>query len=306
MEGKRITRKRLSDYARYLHQAERSPGTIENYLRHAEAFACWLDHRPVTKELASRWKEHLLKEGYAPVFINAMLAAINGLFSFLGWEGYKVKFLKIQRKTFREPARELTRPEYNRLLKAAQSQGRERLALLMEALCSTGIRVGEVKYLTVEAARAGRADIRMKGKFRTILLSGRLCMKLLKYAKKQKTESGEIFITRNGKSLSRRQIWEELKRLCADAKVKSSKVFPHNFRHLFAATYYRAYKDIVKLADVLGHCSIETTRIYLAASGTEHVRQWNEALAYLFAAPEEMTAQLAKEQLLKLLHEKKS
>ena len=143
----------------------------------------------------------------------------------------------------------------------------------MEAICATGIRVSEVKYLTVETARKGRADISLKGKVRTILLPGKLCRKLLKYAQKQKTASGEIFLTRNGKSLSRRQIWGELKRLCRHAGVEPTKVFPHNLRHLFAATYYRAYKDIAKLADVLGHSSIETTRIYLTASGAEHARQ---------------------------------
>ena len=273
MEEKHITPELIAAYAAHLRRAERSAGTVENYLRHARALARWLDGAPVTKERAAGWKEHLLGEGYAPATINAMLAAVNGLFSFLGWGGLRVKFLKLQRQLFRDAARELTRPEYERLLSAAQAQGQERLALLMEAICATGIRVSEVKYLTVETARKGRADISLKGKVRTILLPGKLCRKLLKYAQKQKTASGEIFLTRNGKSLSRRQIWGELKRLCRHAGVEPTKVFPHNLRHLFAATYYRAYKDIAKLADVLGHSSIETTRIYLTASGAEHARQ---------------------------------
>ena len=273
MEGQSLTQAHIGAYAGYLRRMERSAGTQENYLRHVRAFARWLRGRAVTKELAAAWKEYLLETGYAPATINAMLAALNGLFSFLGWSECRVKFLKVQRRIFRDPARELTRPEYDRLLSAARDRGQERLALLMESVCSTGIRVSEVQYLTVEAAKAGRAEIHMKGKIRTILLSTNLCRKLLKYAKKQKIASGGIFLTKSGKALSRRQIWGELKRLCRYAGVEPTKVFPHNLRHLFAATYYRAYKDIVKLADVLGHSSIETTRIYLVTSGAEPARQ---------------------------------
>ena len=174
---------------------------------------------------------------------------------------------------FRDDSRDLTRADYDALTAAARGQGKERLALLMEAVCATGIRVSEVKYLTVEAARAGRAEISLKGKIRTILIPSKLCRKLLKYAKQQKTASGEIFLTRNGTPLSRRQIWAEMKRLCGAAGVAPSKVFPHNFRHLFATAFYRICRDIVKLADVLGHSSIETTRIYLLTSGAEHQRQ---------------------------------
>lgn len=204
---------------------------------------------------------------------NSMVAAANQFFAFQGWEDCKIKALRLQRKLFRDDRRELTREEYERLLTAAHSLGRERLALLLETICSTGIRVSEVKYITVEAARAGKAEIALKGKLRTILLPGKLCRKLKKYARAQKTASGEIFLTRSGKSLSRRQIWAELKRLCKYAGVEPSKVFPHNLRHLFATTFYKACRDIVKLADVLGHSSIETTRLYLAASGAEHARQ---------------------------------
>ena len=177
--------------------------------------------------------------------------------------------MKVQRRLFRDAGRELTRQEYERLLAAARARGQERLALLMEAICATGIRVSEVRYITVEAAQRGRTEISLKGKIRTILLPGKLCRKLLKYARKYKTVSG----TRNGTSLSRRQIWTELKRLCKSAGVESAKVFPHNLRHLFATIFYRACKDIVRLADVLGHSSIETTRIYLVTSGAEHARQ---------------------------------
>ena len=201
-----------------------------------------------------------------------MTAAANQFFAFQGWEDCKIKALKLQRKLFRDDRRELTREEYERLLTAAHSLGRERLALLLETICSTGIRVSEVRYITVEAARAGKAEIALKGKLRTILLPGKLCRKLKKYARAQKTASGEIFLTRSGKSLSRRQIWGEMKSLCRRAGVAPSKVFPHNLRHLFARTFYRVCRDIVKLADVLGHSSVETTRVYLISTGAEHAK----------------------------------
>ena len=265
-----ISGDQFAAYNAHLRGEERSAGTVENYLRHVRTFAAWAGGRPVTRELAAEWKVHLLTQDYAPVTINAMLAALNGFFHFLGRDDCQVKFLKVQRRLFRDAGRELTRPEYERLLAAAQSRGQERLALLMEAICATGIRVSEVKYITVEAAQAGRAEISLKGKLRTILLPGKLCRKLKKYAKAQKTASGEIFLTRSGKSLSRRQIWAEMKRLCNAAGVAPSKVFPHNLRHLFARTFYRVCRDVVKLADVLGHSSIETTRIYLISTGAEH------------------------------------
>ena len=273
MKEQFLTEERLAAYGERLRAEGRSPGTIENYLRHARAFAAWLDGRAVDRELAAAWREQLAARGYAPVTVNAMLAAVNGLFRFLGREECRVKFLKIQRRLFREAGRELERPEYHRLLEAARSRGQARLALLMETICATGIRVSEVRYITVEAARRGRAEISLKGKVRTILLPGKLCRKLLKYAGKNKTVSGEIFLTKNGKGLSRRQIWAELKRLCKYAGVAPSKVFPHNLRHLFATVFYRACKDIARLADVLGHSSMETTRLYLMTSGAEHARQ---------------------------------
>ena len=270
MRDRQISGSQITAYEGYLRAEERSPGTIEKYLRDVRAFARWLDGRPVTKELAAGWKEHLLGQGYAPVTINAMLTAVNRFFIFAGWEACRVKFLKIQRRLFRDDSRKLTCPEYDRLLAAARDQGRERLALLLETICATGIRVSEVRYVTVEAARAGRAEIALKGKIRTILLPGKLCRKLLKYARRQKNASGEIFLTRSGRGLSRKQIWAEMKSLCAKAGVAPTKVFPHNLRHLFARTFYRVCRDVARLADVLGHSSIETTRIYLISTGTEH------------------------------------
>ena len=268
-----LTEERIAAYGRNLATEERSHGTIENYLRHVRIFAAWLNGTPATKEQAAGWKEYLISQGYAPTTINSMLAALNGLFRFLGWDECRVKFLKVQRRLFRDASRELTRPEYEHLLETAKERGQDRLVLLMETICSTGIRVSEVCYITVEAAQRGRAEISLKGKIRTILLPRKLCRKLLKYAKKNKTVSGKIFLTRNGTSLSRRQICAELKHLCKYAGVEPSKVFPHNLRHLFATIFYKACKDIVRLADVLGHSSIETTRIYLVPSGTEHIRQ---------------------------------
>jgi len=256
----------------YLAGEERSAGTIEKYARDLGAFASWLDGREASKERTAEWKEHLLEER-SPDTVNSMLAAVNSFFRFMGWEDCRVKFLKIQRRTFREESRELAREEYDRLLSTALSQGKTRLALLMETICATGARVSEVKYFTVEAARMGKAEISLKGKIRTILLPEKLCRKLLKYAKKQKIASGEIFLTRSGTSLSRKQIWAEMKALCASAGVEPSKVFPHNLRHLFARTLYKACRDIVKLADILGHSSIETTRIYLRTTGAEYARQ---------------------------------
>lgn len=264
---------RLSDFIDYLRTEERSAGTIEKYMRDVRKFFCWLEDKTLEKVQVSAWRAHLLTDGYAPETVNSMIVALNRFLDFIGRSDCRVHTLRIQRKLFRRPDRELTRPEYERLVQTAERRGQERLALLLEAITATGIRVSEVKYLTVEAVKTGRAEVALKGKIRVILLPNKLCRKLLKYAKKQKTASGEIFLTRNGKSLSRRQIWSEMKHLCKFAGVEASKVFPHNLRHLFATVFYQTCKDIAKLADVLGHSSIETTRIYLITSGTEHARQ---------------------------------
>ena len=267
-----ITTERIDAYCLSLLADERSAGTLEKYRRDLTAFSRWLDGRTVTKETAADWKTHLLNSGYAPRTINSMLAALNSFFRFMDWH-IKVRFLKIQRQLFRETSRELRRSEYDRLLAAAREDGQERLALLMETLCATGIRISELQYITLEAVRRGRADISLKGKIRTILIPRKLAKKLLAYARAAGIRGGEIFRTRTGRGLSRRQVWYELKRLCRAAGVAPSRVFPHNFRHLFAQTFYRATRDIAKLADVLGHSSIETTRIYLVTTGEEHQRQ---------------------------------
>lgn len=268
----RISAQQLTTFTQQLRREERAPGTIEKYQRDLSRFLLWADGAPLSKERTAAWKEHLIANGYAPVTINSMLGALNTFLRITGREDCRVKFLKVQRRLFREERRELSRGEYERLQAAAVTLGRERLALLMETITATGIRVSELRYITTEAVRRGRAEIALKGKIRTILLPRKLCRKLRNYARKQKIASGEIFLTESGRALHRRQIWAEMKALCKHAGVARSKVFPHNLRHLFAAAFYRVCKDVVRLADVLGHSSIETTRIYLLTTGQEHRR----------------------------------
>ena len=273
MDGHILTIGHLISFKQQLRSEEREQSTIEKYMRELKLLGAWLVERPVTAEIVSGWKNYLRTAGYKPETVNGKLSAVNKFLSCMGWGECCVKYLKIQRRLFRSTGRELTKDEYTRLVETAQSLGKTRLALLIETICATGIRVSEVKYITAEALRAGRADISLKGKIRTVLLPGKLCRKLQKYAKKQKITSGEVFLTRSGKGVSRRQIWAEMKALCKQARVAPSKVFPHNLRHLFARTFYQASRDVAKLADVLGHSSIETTRIYLISTGAEHVRQ---------------------------------
>lgn len=266
-----IDAKKIRQFIRFLRERGASAGTMEKYQRDLRRFAAWLDGTPASREAAVRWRDSLLAEGCRPATVNSMLAAVNAFFRCMGWNIH-AEFLRVQKKTFCDPRRELTRPDYFQLLETAGRLRKERLFLLLETVCATGIRVGEVRYITVEAAKAGKAEISLKGKTRTILLPGKLCRKLLGYARKHKTASGEIFLTRSGKSISRKQIWAEMKALCRKAGVEPGKVFPHNLRHLFARTFYQTCRDVVKLSDVLGHSSIETTRIYLISSGTEHMR----------------------------------
>lgn len=271
MEKWTITREQLNGFERRLAEEERSRATIEKYLTNVRQFAVFLKSAEMTKTSIAKWKEALLKE-YAPSTVNGKLTALDRFLQYIGKEEYRVRHLRVQRRMYRDAARDLTREEYLRLLAAAREQGRERLSLLMEAVCATGIRVSEVRYLTVEAMNDGRAEITLKGKIRTILIPGKLSRKLLKYAKKEKIASGEIFLTRSGKDMSRKQIWAEMKKVCKQAGVQASKVFPHNLRHLFARAFYKVCRDVAGLADVLGHSNIETTRIYLITTGVEHMR----------------------------------
>lgn len=276
MNENTITGRQTAEYGARLMEEEHSRGTIEKYLRDVRAFARWLGVRELTKENAVLWKAHLSEAGYAPVTINSMLSALNGFFAFIGREDCHVKFLRIQRRMFRAESKSLTREEYMRLVGAAQAQGDVRVALLLETICATGVRVSEVRYITVEAARQGVAEISLKGKIRTIIIPAKLSKKLLKYAEKRKIASGEIFLTRSGKGMNRRQIWSAMKALCGAAQVESSKVFPHNLRHLFACRFYKVSHDIVRLANILGHSSIETTRIYLVTTSNENAEEMEQ------------------------------
>lgn len=273
MEQHCLTDEQIAAFSIALQHAERSQATIEKYLRSIRAFSLYLNGNPVTKDVVVAWRARLRYEGYSPSTINAALAALNSLFTFLGWTDCHAHYLKLQRRLFRDPEQELHRKDYEKLISTAYDSGKEQIGLIMETICATGIRVSELRYVTVETAQTGLTTITLKGKIRTILLSGKLCRKLLKYAKKKKIVSGGIFLTEDGKPMGRCRIWREMKRLCKAAGVEPAGVFPHNLRHLFATAYYRVYRDIVKLADILGHSSIETTRIYLLTPGTEHRRQ---------------------------------
>ncbi len=273
MQNHILTDRQIVSFQQHLKSEDREQSTIEKYLRDLRHFMIWLAGREVTVEITVEWKYHLRTEGYKPETINSKLSALNKFFTFMQWPECRVRYLKIQRKLFRGREKELTKEEYLRLLETANILGKTRLGLLIETICATGIRVSEVRYITIEAIQSGYVDVALKGKIRTILLPGKLCRKLQKYARKQKITSGEIFLTRSGKGISRRQIWAEMKALCKKAGVAATKVFPHNLRHLFARTFYRACRDVAKLADVLGYSSIETTRIYLISTGIEHARQ---------------------------------
>lgn len=273
MNNHLITAEAVDAYVAYLYREERAKNTVVRYLHDVRAFSLFLKGCAVTKETVTEWKEHLCRRGHSVQTVNGALASLHSFFRFMGWHDCRGKYLKVQRQMFRDTSKELTKEEYVRLVECARRQGNERLALLLETICGTGIRVSEVRYITVESVMRGRVEISLKGKRRTVLFPGKLVKKLRSYAKKQKIASGEIFITGSGRGISRRQIWGEMKRLCRAAGVEESKVFPHNLRHLFARSYYRICRDIVKLADVLGHSSVETTRIYLITTGAEHQKE---------------------------------
>lgn len=274
MELRSITVETLAAFAQALRAEERCTETIKQYTRSVRQFAAWLAPETVAAGSAGGWKAELLRRGLSPATVNSKLAGLNPFFSFPGLDGLHGQATAAPAAAFplprpgAEPGR--VRPP---ALRPPRGLGRERLGLRMEAICATGIRVSEVKYLTMEAARRGRAEVSLKGKIRTILIPGKLCRKLLQYGRAQKIASGEIFLTRSGRGISRKQVWAEMKAVCRKAGVADSKVFPHNLRHLFARAFYQASRDVVKLADVLGHSSIETTRIYLLSTGAEHARQ---------------------------------
>ena len=249
---------------------EKAQNTIEKYIRDITAFAEYLCGKAISKELAIAYKQHLQDSGYAVRSINSIIASINALFGFVGLYDCRLKSLKIQKQIYCPEEKELTKTEYVRLINAAKYKKNERLSLLIQTICGTGIRVSELQYITVEAVKSGEAVVSLKGKTRTVFIVRELRRKLLRYAAEQEIKSGLIFITRTGKPLSRTNIWREMKSLCEQAGVNPQKVFPHNLRHLFARTFYGIEKDIAKLADILGHSSINNTRIYIIATGNEH------------------------------------
>ncbi len=268
-----ITEKTIKDFSSHLKSEEKSQNTIEKYLRDVRAFAAAQNGEAVTKEAVMGYKQLLLEKGYAVRSVNSVLASLNSLFSLLGWHDCRVKALKLQRQVFCPEEKELTKAEYERLCRAAQSKHNERLNLILQTICGTGIRVSELQFITVEAVKNGEAVVSLKGKTRTVFLVKPLQKKLLRYIAVRKIQSGAVFITRTGKPMSRTNIWREMKGLCEEAGVNPKKVFPHNLRHLFARVFYGIEKDIAKLADILGHSSINTTRIYIISTGKEHRRR---------------------------------
>ncbi len=267
-----ITKELLENYREYLICEEKATATIEKYIRDVSEFADWLGVKELEKSMVLAYKTEFI-EKYAPASVNAALSSLNSFFAYMEWYDLRVKNIKIQKQIFASTDKELTKAEYERLLSAAKDKKNERLYLLMQTICSTGIRVSEVKFITVEAVNRGIAEINCKGKRRQVFLPKQLCQILRQYIKEQKIKSGAVFVTRNGNPLDRSNVWSDMKKLCKAANVSEKKVFPHNLRHLFARTYYSLQKDIVRLADILGHSSVNTTRIYTIESGEIHRKQ---------------------------------
>ena len=261
-----ITKRTIADYKNYLVEEEKSSVTIEKYIRDINTFAEWSDGREITKTLVLEYKNILVQQ-YAPASVNSILSSLNGYFGYIERYDLKVKNLKVQRQIFCQSEKELTKAEYERLLKAAKSKKNERLYLIMQTICATGIRVSELKYVDVNSVMTGQAQVRLKGKIRMIILPKELCQLLKKYIKERHITSGSVFITRKGQPVDRHSIWKSMKQLCETAGVSKEKVFPHNLRHLFARTYYSLQKDIIRLADILGHSNVNTTRIYTIENG---------------------------------------
>lgn len=271
MEERILTNYQIQEFSDHLVREEKSNATCEKYMRDVHGFWLFSGNSQVTKELVVAWKKKLIEQGYAVRSINSMLASVNSLLSFLGWHDCKVKNIRLQRQTYCAEEKELTKAEYLRLLEASKKN--EQLNLVLQTICSTGIRVSELWYFTVEAVRHGEITVNCKSKTRTIFVPGKLRKLLLNFAKQKHIATGAIFAGKSGKPLDRSNIWRQMKQLCKVAGVKESKVFPHNLRKLFARTFYGIEKDIAKLADILGHSSINTTRIYIMTTGIEHRRK---------------------------------
>lgn len=272
MKERVLTDDKISSFAIYLKNEEKSKNTIEKYIRDVKLFFAYVKSVEITKEKVIAYKNKLICDNYAIRSVNSMIASINSLFVFLGWLDLKAKNIKLQRQIYYPEEKELTKAEYIRLCRTAERKHNERLNLILQTICGTGIRVSELRFITVEAVKSNVAIVSIKGKTRSVFIVKELKKKLLRYAKNQNIKSGMIFVTRTGKAINRTNIWREMKSLCKDANVNPQKVFPHNLRHLFARVFYGIEKDIAKLADILGHSSIDTTRIYIISTGTEHRR----------------------------------
>ena len=269
---RKITNELIESFKNYLIEEEKSENTIEKYIRDITFFMAWLCGQEVTKILALDYKKELC-EKYAPASVNAAISSLNSFLAFMEWHDIRIKALKIQRQIFSSKGKELTKAEYERLLTAANDKKNQRLYYLIQTIASTGIRVSELRYITTSAVHSGQAVINCKGKMRIVILPKELCKMLKGYIRENKIENGSVFVSRNGKPLDRSNIWADMKKLCESAGISKEKVFPHNLRHLFARTYYSLQKDIVRLADILGHSSINTTRIYTMESGEIHRKQ---------------------------------
>lgn len=267
-----ITKKLIVNFKTHLVNEEKSDATLEKYIRDVSVFSKWLNGKKVEKSVVLEYKAYLV-ENYKPASVNSVISSLNSFFTYNEWYTCRVKALKIQKQIFTSREKELTKAEYERLLDVAKSKKNERLYLLMQTICSTGIRVSELRFVTVDAVNTGVANINCKGKMRQVFLPKALCKVLKRYICEQKITSGSVFVSRTGKPLDRSNIWSDMKKLCESAKVSKAKVFPHNLRHLFARTYYSLQKDIVRLADILGHSSVDTTRIYTMETGEVHRRQ---------------------------------
>lgn len=267
-----LTLKGISRYADFLREQERAESTVKQYTCYLTALSLWLHGRPLLKSELIKWKKHL-SENYASATVNAMLASVNGFLRFMGWNDAVVKLVKVQKALFCDENRELSYQDYTRLVKTAEKQGNMRLSLVIQTICSTGIRVSELRFITVEAVRKGKTEVSNKGKRRMIFLPEKLRRILKTYIQKQKITAGAVFVTRTGQPLNRSNIWRDMKALCKETDINPAKVFPHNLRHLFARKFYEQEKDACRLADILGHTSINTTRIYTTESGWRHARQ---------------------------------
>jgi site-specific recombinase XerD len=267
-----ITEAAITAFIASLIEREYSPATVAKYAHDARLLLAYAPAGIADKTALVGFRAWLEEKGYSGASINSMLGAVNLFLAFLGSD-WRLKYVRVQRKTFLSADRELSQAEYERMVRAADAKGDERLALLTQTLCALGLRVSELRAVTVESLKTGEAHIQNKGKLRTILLPDALCRKLAAYCKRRGIVSGSVFVTRTGRPLDRSNVWKMLKKLAQAAKVLAKKVFPHNLRHLFARTHYAKFKDIVRLADILGHSSIETTRIYTVRSGQEERRQ---------------------------------